>query len=128
MSRALRVTFIGAVCVVLFDIVASFLSLWLGVEYGWAVIGSWLLYAAVGYAAVRTEQKGSGLRAGAVIGFVDATCGWAASSVIGPGQVPGVSPGMITVTVVIVTVSAGLLGALGGFVAKVGYPSERRAV
>jgi hypothetical protein len=119
---------IGAVGVVLFDVGASFLSLGLGFNYSWAAIGSWLLYMGVGFAVARAEPPGSSLRAGAVMGLVDATFGWAASWVIGTGQVPGASLGTIVVVVVMVTFIGAVLGGVGGLVARWGRPRERGAV
>ena len=118
MSSKSRITLIGAVGVVLFDVAASFVSRWQGFDYGWAVIGSWLMYTGLGFAVVRAERSASGLRAGGVIGLVDATCGWGLSWVIGPGQVDGASPGMVVVTVALVTLSAAILGAVGAFLAR----------
>ncbi len=52
---------------------------------------------------------------------MDATIGWALSWMIGPGQVQGLAdnPLAIGIVIVIVIITAAVLGLVGGVVAKV---------
>ena len=52
MSSWAEITSSGALAVVVFDAIAAFASRKMDVPYGWAGVGSWILYAGFGYRAV----------------------------------------------------------------------------
>lgn len=111
----------GAFTVVAFDALASVGSLRLGFPYTRAVVGSWLIYAAVGFFAGRTDgDLFVAAMAGVVMGMVDATAGWAVSWYLGPGRVPGgaLSVGRWAGAALLVAVGAGCVGLLGGVLAR----------
>lgn len=109
---------VGAASVVLYDVLASVCARALGFAYGWAVIGSWLIYSAIGFLVAKADRTTSGFRVGMALGLVDSTVGWAVSWVAGPGRVPDATVGAIIVTIVLVVLTAGAFGALGAVVAR----------
>ena len=117
-----RVVVIGSVAILAFDIVASFASRLTGFPYIYASVGSWLLYAGVGYfAAKATGLVGRAALAAGMVGFVESTLGWGLSRVIGAAPPP--SPDLplvvtLAVTSVLVVVIASAIGAVGGVVGK----------
>ena len=65
-----------------------------------------------------TRAGGSGVLAGALPGFLDATT-WAAFGGIGPQPtLPGAGPTLLLVTILVVTASGAALGWLGGWLAR----------
>jgi hypothetical protein len=105
-------------CVVVFDAVASVASLQIGFKYVYASAGSYLLYATVGFLAARAGNEANAVAAGALIGVVDATVGWAVSWAIGPGRMPGgtLSIRQWVARAAIATFSATICAAVGGFI------------
>jgi hypothetical protein len=86
MSRTVRGTLYGAVAVLALDTIGALASRTLGFEYAMLAPISFLLYAATGAYVGLTERVSRAVIAGAVVGVIDATLGWAISWVIGPGQ------------------------------------------
>ena len=82
-----RIVVFGLIAVVAFDVLASLASRKLSFWYGYATIGSWLIYVTVGLLAGRVASVRAATAAGAAVGFVEATLGWAISWLIGPGRV-----------------------------------------
>jgi hypothetical protein len=121
MSPVAKLLVAGAVATVTFDALMALVSRRFGVPYGAASIGSWLIYAIIGYiaasaAGVSVQQSAV---AGAVMGLVDATIGWAISWAIGPGRVSGgLTVTRWLATAVFVVVTAAVFGALGGALAR----------
>jgi hypothetical protein len=125
-----RVIVWGAIAIIVFDAVAAAASRQFGFKYTAAAFGSYLLYAAVGYLASRAGTVSDAGAAGAAMGMVDATLGWAVSWAIGPGRMPD---GTLTVsrwvvTLVVVTIIAAICGALGGFAGRLACPPSAPAV
>lgn len=82
MSSWTEITASGALAVVVFDAIAAFASRKMEVPYGWATVGSWILYAGFGYLAARAHPIAAveaALLTGVVLGITDATAGWATS-------------------------------------------------
>jgi hypothetical protein len=90
----------GSAAIVLFDIAASLASRKLGFPYANAAVGSYLIYAVGGFLAARRANLVFAAQLGGVLGFVDATIGWAVSSAIGP--IVPVTPHLTVVTWVLI--------------------------
>ena len=88
MSPLVRILLGGAIAVLAFDAIASVASQRLGFEYGSAAVGSGIIYTAIGFLAAGRGGVQAAALAGATMGLVDATLGWAVSWAIGPVQVP----------------------------------------
>lgn len=115
--------------VIVFDAVASSAALLIGFDYGYAVIGSCVLYVAFGFLASRARTVGFATVVGVLIGLTDATLGWAVSWAIGPGRLEA---GMLTPwtwvnaasLVVALAAICALLGAVIARYTQVGRRSE----
>jgi hypothetical protein len=116
-----QVIVIGAALVIVFDTIAALLSRAAGLSYTRFVIGSWSIYALVGYFAARSAHGGpveAALLAGVVLGATDCTLGWAISWFIGPGKVNDrVTPTRWAAIAVIGTATAATIAALAGLLA-----------
>ena len=110
----------GIVAVLLFDTLASWASAATGFAYTNVAPGSWLIYAAVGYVAARQRDLLAAVAAGAIVGLVDASAGWALSWAIGPGRLPGLvlTPTRWIQVALIVVVTAAGMAVIGGLVAR----------
>ena len=121
MPYHLRIAVVGAVAVLGFDAAMAFAARRYGFDYTRGIVGSLLIYLAVGYFAAR--QGGPLMNAavaGAIVGFIDASIGWAVSYWIGPGRDPRVqlTPGVWVSTAVFVILLAGGCAAVGGAIGK----------
>jgi hypothetical protein len=125
-----KVVLVGALSVLAFDMIAALASRQFGFAYASASVGSWFIYGLVGYFAAQT---GGGIPAaalaGAAMGLVDATAGWAISWAIGPGRLPAgtLTPGRWLASAIFVVLSGAALGALGGLVGKWTASSPRHS-
>jgi hypothetical protein len=104
----------GALAIVVFDLLASVASRTIGFRYGYTTVGSWLIYAAVGFMIGRRADVGAAALGVAIIAVVEATIGWAVSWAIGPGRPPNGTPGIgvLATTVVLVAATGATIGAL----------------
>ena len=94
MSSWAEIASSGALAVVVFDAIAAIASRKMEVPYGWASVGSWILYGGFGYLAARAYPAAplqAALMTGVVLGVTDATAGWATSWAIGVGRVAGLT-------------------------------------
>ena len=118
MSPWIRITSLAAATVVVFDIAASLASRASGVPYQWAVIGSICLYAGTGFLIARAGASGSVLAAalaGVVLGITDATLGWGASWLIGPGRTgTNLTASTWATTLLSVVALAAVVASVGG--------------
>ena len=87
----------GVLAVLAFDTTASFASVNFGFSYGYAIVGSVLIYAMVGYFVFRHRGFFSAIAAALLVEVVDATLGWYISWQIGPGALPA---GQATIAVI----------------------------
>jgi hypothetical protein len=125
MNGWLRIVVLGAISILAFNVVASVSSKFTGIPYTYAVIGSALIYFAVGFFAVRaSESVGMAALAAGLVGLVEATLGWRLSKLIGP-VVPAepvaddpIRTFAVVATVVMVSAIAVAIGAVGGMVGK----------
>ena len=118
MSTWTEITVSGALAVVVFDAIAAFASRKMEVPYGWASVGSWILYA--GFLAARAYPPApiqAALLTGMVLGVTDATAGWATSWAIGVGRVAGLTIMKWLLTAISVAGIAAGVAALGGVAA-----------
>src|SRR5688572_2072269 len=111
---------VGAIAIVLFDVVSALAARPMGFEYGSppGLVVSTFINAVPAYLASRDARKiRIGVLVGAAIAFVDATIGWAASWLIGPGA-PADSayrtPELVAVTVIIVVAIGAVIGLIAG--------------
>jgi hypothetical protein len=120
MSSWAEITSSGALAVVVFDAIAAFASQKMEVPYGWATVGSWILYAGFGYLAAHAIPGApiqAALFTGIVLGLTDATAGWATSWMIGAGRVAGLTVSKWLLTAISVAGIAAGVAALGGVAA-----------
>lgn len=110
-----KIALLGMSVIVVYDVLASVISLQTGLPYESFSFGSLLLYAVFGLLAFRTSNLLGSLLVGASMGFVEATLGWYLSWIIGPGR-PSVpfSPSEIIFAIVFVTITAAVIGLIGG--------------
>jgi len=128
MTPRTRIFIIGIIAIVAFDALASIASRTTGIPYFWASFGSWILYIGIGYFAGRAIPESSirtAAIAGLVSGIADASLGWAAAWVIGPGKVAGgIAATQWLFTAIIVAALATGFAALGGVIARTRRRSE----
>ncbi len=131
MKSTRGVILLGSIAVLLFDALASSLSLQFGFAYARAAIGTYVIYAFAGFLAGRFGGWKHGALVGVALGLVDATIGWAVSWFIGPGKpVDGASLTPILWIGVALTVMllGAILGAIGGAVGRVVHNRRAPAV
>lgn len=120
MSSWAEITSSGALAVVVFDAIAAFASRKMEVPYGWASVGSWILYAGFGYLAAGAYPAApvqAALITGIMLGLTDATAGWATSWMIGAGRVAELTITKWLLTAISVAGIAAGVAALGGVAA-----------
>ncbi len=113
MTPLLRVAVVASIAVVLFDLVLAIGSSAIGFSYSWGVLGSYAIYSAAGVFAGRASPGREVLgatAAGAAVGLVDASVGWAVSAAIGPGRTAAViSPlGWVAVALFVMATAGGI--------------------
>jgi hypothetical protein len=126
-----RIALFGAIAVVYFDALAAGASRATGIPYGWATLGSWLLYAGIGFLAARATPDAplrAAALAGLVLGLVDASAGWAVSWALGPGRLTGgLTASRWLWTAMLVTTLAVGVATLGGLAGRSGSGPDRAA-
>ena len=124
-----RITLIGMLTVLVFDTLASLASRSLGFPYAKAAIGSFVIYAAVGFATARVAPIATAAGVAAAVGLVEATAGWWLSWQFGPGRISsGAFSATIIQTVIIVMLTAGIIGAVAGVLARAHGAAVRRSM
>lgn len=120
----MRWVLIGGVAIVLFDVVSAFGSKVLEFGYGADPLGlilSLVITAIPAYLACRENGRiRTAVGVGAGVGLIDATIGWAAAWLIGPGaprDLEGASPPLVATTVLLTIVLVVLFDAAIGLVA-----------
>lgn len=121
MSQFWKIFGLGAVTVLVFDAVASLASKGLGFPYGYASIGSVLIYATVGYFAFRRWGLIRAVGAAVLVELVDATLGLFIAWQIGPGALPidQVSTPVIATILVFILIFGVLCALVGSAIARV---------
>ncbi|MDQ3798591.1 MAG: hypothetical protein M3384_04005 [Acidobacteriota bacterium] len=120
MRHFILIILIGAFAVVIFDTLGSLTSRRFGFPYHWLTIGSFLIYAAVGFAASKSNGLTSAPLAGGITSLVDSTLGWYISWIIGPGR-PAIKmdSNVIFLMVVFITLTGAVVGFIGGLIGRV---------
>lgn len=121
MTRWQRIVLIGSAVVLAYEVTASYGAQSLGFPYWRALYGTWVIYCAVAFLAVRaTNSIGSAALAAAIVGLVEATLGWGIAWLIGPGRTAdgSISAAGAFLAIGMVTLVAGSLGAIVGLLAR----------
>jgi hypothetical protein len=120
---SIQVMCFGAALVLVFDTIAALLSRALGISYARFSVGSWIIYAAIGYFATGFAPGNriqTAIVAGVSLGVTDATLGWAISWWIGPGKVKGgLTPTRWMIAAAFVIATGAAFSALAGIVARI---------
>lgn len=121
MNRVTRIILLGAVVIVAYDTMTALVSAGFGISYGLFSIGSFLIYFLFGLLTALKSRWLVGALAGAVIGFAEATVGWAISWAVGPGKPPvDMDAVAIIATIALVIPIGAFLGLLGGLFSLIG--------
>lgn len=114
-----KIILTGCIVILAFDTIGSLASLALSFPYSSLAPVSFLIYAIVGFIGTRYTNIKKGALAAGIVGLVEATLGWAISWIIGPGRLSEVPFWAIAVvfTVILVTITALIIGLLGGGIA-----------
>lgn len=126
----IRPVLLGLVAVLVLDTAGSFAARAFGFEYGLLALVSAMIYGATGYVVARRADRRAAVRAGAILGSIDATLGWGISWLIGPGRLPADQPGGPLALVVGGFVAIGLAtccAAIGGWISSRRPPSRPAA-
>jgi hypothetical protein len=116
-----KIVVVGVACVITFDVVAAYASMSIGFPYPYAVVGSWVIYATVGFLVGRVSSVPHAVAGVANVALAEGTIGWWLSSLIGPGRPQaGISPNQLVATVVTLVVTGGIIGAAAGSVGRSG--------
>lgn len=113
----LMVIMFGAAAILAFDTIGSLASRRFGFAYSGLIFGSFAIYLAVGFGTTSGGSLMPAVFAGAIVGLVESTLGWAISWRLGPGRpaVQHVALSNILRTVAFVTVLGAAFGAFGGW-------------
>lgn len=117
----------GVFAVLAFDTVASYASLYFGFPYTDAVIGSAVIYCAVGYVCFRCYALIKVVTAALMVGLVDATLGWYISWVIGPGalSLAEKSYSIIVIGVFLIVILSIVCSLIGAGIARFIHGSKK---
>lgn len=120
MSNKFRLVAYGAGTVVAFDAIASLGSRVLQFQYTSASSGSYIIYATMGFFAWRAGGFGFTAQMGAILGLVDATAGWAVSTLLKATTPPMPDFTLLLWVIVAITVmvTGTICALIGGFAAK----------
>ena len=128
--HVMRVAAGGAGAVMAFDLAMSLASRTLHVPYGWGMVGSIVIYFALGVLVARNRGMPQAFRhvvlVATLVALVDASFGWAISWAVGPGKPD--TPLTATVwlwTALFVIIVAVITAGLGGIVGRL-LPTRRR--
>ncbi|MGC1376160.1 MAG: hypothetical protein WA821_08060 [Anaerolineales bacterium] len=99
-----------------FDAAGAFLARLLDFPFAYLSPIPLLIYALTGFLVAPGRSIRTGLWAGAIVGFVDTTLGWAILWIIGPGDVSSLQPtlDMFVGAAVIAVLLGAICGLVGG--------------
>jgi hypothetical protein len=129
MAPKFRLMLIGGSAIVVFDAAAAIASRQAGFLYTNASVGSYILYAVFGFLAARQAHLAFAAQVGAMLGFVDATLGWAASSAIHPIvlSMPDLTFSRWAFVAILVVLTSVLCALVGGAIGRATQKSFRSA-
>lgn len=114
MKTWIHLTLAFATGIVVYDALASYVSLGTGIGYAWFSLGSMAIYYVASLLVSRYRNIRFGVLAASFVGFVEATFGWVVSYLIGPGNTgEQLSIPLVIFVIFFVAVSAGLIGLFG---------------
>src|SRR5687768_10187721 len=112
MKQFIKIALFGILAVLVFDALGSLASRIFGFSYQNLIVGSFLIYGAVGFAASKNNGLLYGVLAAGLTSLADATAGWYISWIVGAERPAFEMTSMdIISTVLFVTI----IGAVGGF-------------
>jgi hypothetical protein len=119
MKQLILVVLMGAFIVILFDTFASIASASFQLDYSLFSVGSFLIYAVIGYGGAKSGNLTMAVLAAAIVGLIDSTLGWYVSWIIGPGR-SAIELDLIAlgITIIFVIIIASLIGFLGGLLSR----------
>ena len=131
MSVLARIIVIGGIGVLAYRAIAMSAAGAMGVEYTRFVVGSYAIFAIVGYVAGRFGPLWWGAVAGAMVAAVEALAGWRLASAVGPESVRLVleearTGRSWTSLVLLVMVAGAALGLAGAAFARWRHGRDRR--
>jgi hypothetical protein len=108
---------LGGVAILAFDTLGSLASRRYGFAYSRLMVGSFAIYVASGFVTTTEGSIAPSVFAGAMVGLIESTLGWAISWKIGPGRptVDHQARSSIVWTVGLVTALGGVFGGIGGW-------------
>jgi hypothetical protein len=123
MKRIILIALLGSLAIVLFDIFSSFASLNFNIPYSLFSVGSFLIYACVGFFGAKYGNLWKAALAAGIVGFTESTVGWYISWLIGPGRFEiEISQAVFVFTIIVIVifavVTAALLGLIGGLLSR----------
>jgi hypothetical protein len=129
MKHFILIILTGAFAVLIFDTIGALISRSFGFGYQTLIIGSFLIYAAVGFAASKYGGLIFASLAGGITALIDATLGWYISLVIGPGHPAAEMDSMsIISTVTMVTIIGAIIGFIGGLIGRLSWILNKNTV
>ena len=116
MKKPAQIILLCCLAALAFEVAGSFLSRLLDFPFAYLSPIPLLIYALAGFLVAPGRSIRAGLWAGAIIGFVDGTLGWAISWGIGPGDVSALqpTPDMFVGAAVIAVLLGAICGLVGG--------------
>jgi hypothetical protein len=120
MSPIPRIVLAGVIGIVVFDALASVASRSFGFPYVYATVGSWLIYAMVGFAIGRIAPVSYAAGGVAVVALAESTIGWWLSWIIGPGRTKSgtINSTQVLTAIITVIIIGALIGAAAGAVGR----------
>ena len=122
----IRIALLFSIVLVAYDALAALIAKLVGVSYNSFVLLALVLIFFMGVLAGRKARSWAGIVAVAIAAIVEATAGWYAASLIGPGYVPGWTMGGLIEMAIESALLSACVGAAGVWVG-LGVAQARRS-
>lgn len=122
MNKKYRILLLGILAVILLDSVGSLTSRAFNYNYSDLGLGSFIIYGATAFFAARQYGLSTGVLFAAILGFFDASVGWAISTALNANtdNVPmEITPVTWAIAALFNTCFAALIGLIAGWLAIV---------